>query len=302
MNWYEGLIWGKVIDEFNFQQLHQIMEALIDKWFVEREQPVIVIGYDTRFQSDVSARVCAQLLATKGIKVYLAKSPIPLGSLLLDIHRGQAYGMMITGGPRAIEYNGIRLLYRDGTELTSEEWAIWRKNLKNDPSIELYSIQEAVSAGTITFSPLYDSYLSFLRQTIDCEQIKNSGVRIVFDSLYGSSQGIFKHLLFNENIEEIHEARHSMFGGLTPDLGEENIQHLFLRIRQENKHLGFLYDPEARHWILANGKSGKINKDSTFTTILEKIADKKDLKTLFPNWKRDGILCSLLLLEFILDS
>jgi phosphomannomutase len=305
MKWQDGLIVGKVINEFTFRKLHQIMGVMSHSWMrQERAQSSAVIGFDTRYQSDLSARICAEVLAAKGVRVYLARDSLPLGALLLALSRKQAYGIMVAGGERAVEYNGLRLMQANGLELTQSEWDTWKERISDFEFLEELDFEQAVSDGMIHFPPLLDEYIAFLRETVDCEQIKESRIKIVFDSQYGSAQGVMMRLLFSEGgeIEEIHKARHSMFGGLTPELGEQNIMNLHCTCQVKHKHLGFLYDSEAHNWAYIHAKSGNVKHGRQILPFIEKYAANKGVSSRFPHWRKDGILCSLLYLEVLIQG
>lgn len=81
----------------------------------------VVIAYDTRTNSKLFAEVSAKTLAKNGIKVYLFDSitPTPILSFAVRHFNAQA-GIMITASHNPPEYNGYKVYWDKGSQITSE--------------------------------------------------------------------------------------------------------------------------------------------------------------------------------------
>lgn len=80
--------------------------------------PVVVVGADTRIKSDLFARRTAEVLASRGARVYLAEKPIPvpLVSFATRVLQADA-GICITASHNPSSYNGYKVFGGDGSQL-----------------------------------------------------------------------------------------------------------------------------------------------------------------------------------------
>jgi len=68
--------WRAVIaDEFTFENVSKLAQAVADYIKGVKTDANIVIGYDTRFLSDKFAERCAEVMAANGINVLLSDKP-----------------------------------------------------------------------------------------------------------------------------------------------------------------------------------------------------------------------------------
>ncbi len=89
------------------------------------EERGVVIAYDSRNNSELFARVSAEVLAGAGIRVYIfnALRPTPELSFALR-HLGAIAGINITASHNPKEYNGYKAYWEDGAQLAPEQAAV----------------------------------------------------------------------------------------------------------------------------------------------------------------------------------
>ena len=88
------------------------------------EVPVFVVGYDTRIKSDLFARRTAEVLSSRGAKVYLAAEPIPVPFVSFATRKLSAdAGICITASHNPAAYNGYKVFGADGSQLLEEDAA-----------------------------------------------------------------------------------------------------------------------------------------------------------------------------------
>ena len=66
---------GIIAEDFTFENVRFVAQALADYLDERSEDRRIAIGYDTRFLSDDFARAAAEVLVANGVMVYLSPSP-----------------------------------------------------------------------------------------------------------------------------------------------------------------------------------------------------------------------------------
>jgi phosphoglucomutase len=88
------------------------------KMFPEVKQPSMAIAYDCRNNSDVYARITAEVMSANGIAVYLFESLRPTPELSFAIrYYGCQSGVVITASHNPKEYNGYKAYWNDGGQL-----------------------------------------------------------------------------------------------------------------------------------------------------------------------------------------
>lgn len=294
----DGLLWGSIGNDFSMQEVQQICHLILDNWIMGNSVKAVVVAFDTRYGSEQAAKVCSEVLTSYGLKVILAREPVPIGALYNAMRKEGAMGIMITGGERAVEYNGVRLLPLEGDELSNEEWTRWRKHLGD--SKWALPAREVQTKGLVQSKSLLEEYLEYLLQTIQVEKIKEIQSGIVFDSLYGSAQGIIHSLFQNINhFQEIHSTRHSMFGGLVPSLEGQYLQELITVLHKHKATIGIAWDPEGRNWAYYRGSNGRLMNGSNVRLPIRNYWRETRHQEFEWFMEKDGVLCSLLFLEWL---
>ena len=86
--------------------------------FASLPQISVAIGHDCRNNSDVFARIAAEVFSANGIKVYLFESLRPTPEVSFAIRElGFQSGVMITASHNPKEYNGYKAYWSDGAQM-----------------------------------------------------------------------------------------------------------------------------------------------------------------------------------------
>ena len=207
----------------------------------------VVVAYDTRFLSEKFAAECAKILAFNGIQAYLCTRDVPTPCVSFETVRRKAMGAInFTASHNPPEYNGLKFSTSNGAPALPEvtkgiEREIHAVAAKND-RLDVYEKDELIEE----IDPK-DRYLNELRQKIDTEVIRKSGLRIAIDSLYGTSRDYLDYFLLESGLEVkiIHNYRDPYFGGFSPECNEKNLAELRKIITNEKYDLGLATDGDA---------------------------------------------------------
>lgn len=86
----------------------------------ESDGLAVAIARDTRRDSDVFARVAAEVLAANGILAHVCHDPVPTPMLSFAVRKlGCAAGIVITASHNRAEYNGFKVYGSDGCQITT---------------------------------------------------------------------------------------------------------------------------------------------------------------------------------------
>src|SRR5205823_10391625 len=102
-----------------------------------------------------------------------------------------------------------------------------------------------------------DRYLAELRNKVDVDVIKKSGLRIAIDSLYGTARDYLDCFLLEAGVEVkiIHNFRDPYFGGFSPECNEKNLSDLRNIVSSESYDLGLATDGDADRFGIVDDRN-----------------------------------------------
>ena len=179
----------------------------------------VVIGYDKRFLSEFFARHAAGVMVANGFEVLLTNDATPTPIISYAVVHHQAIGAInITASHNPPTDNGFKVRDSTGGAIAPDGLKII-ENLIPDGMEEVAFIEyeEAEKKGSIKeFDPIPE-YSEHIQKLIDLEPIRNAGLKILVDSMWGNGAGWFSRLLSGGStiVDEIHNSRNPIF----PDMG-----------------------------------------------------------------------------------
>lgn len=244
--------WRAIIgEEFTKANIQKLSKGLALKM---KDEDVgkkgIVLGYDRRFLSKESMRWAAEIFAQEGIKAYLINksSPTPLIMFYIGKHKFH-YGMMITASHNPAIYNGIKVFTyggQDADEFQTKEIENYIKNISEEDVVAM-NYDKALELGLIVeFNPL-NEYIDNIISEIDVESIRNRGLRIALDPMYGVSETSLKTILLTArcDVETIHDRHDTLFGGKLPSPTAATLKSLQNYVIDHNMDIGIATDGDA---------------------------------------------------------
>lgn len=184
---------------------------------VDKKSQGVAIAYDSRHMSPEFAREAALCLAANGIKAYIFESLRPTPELSFAVrHLGCAAGINVTASHNPPEYNGYKVYWEDGAQITPpHDTGIMAevKAISDWNTVRTMDKEEAVKAGLyeVIGQAVDDAYIAELKkQVIHMDAIKEEGknLKIVYTPLHGTgnipARRILKELGF-ENVYVVKE-------------------------------------------------------------------------------------------------
>ena len=207
----------------------------------------VVVAYDTRFLSEKFASEAARILAFNGIQAFLCTRDVPTPCVAFETVRRKAMGAInFTASHNPPEYNGLKFSTANGAPALPEVTEGIEREIhalqERHEKIDVYEKSELIE----TIDPK-DRYLNELRQKVDVDAIRRSGLRIAIDSLYGTSRDYLDYFLLDAGVEVriIHNYRDPYFGGFSPECSEKNLGELRKLVGDDNFDLGLSTDGDA---------------------------------------------------------
>jgi phosphoglucomutase len=273
--------WRGIIGrELTFRRVRIVVQAMIES-LREADDPVelIVIGFDTRLLSEKFAKTAAQLIASNEISAELALRDVPspvVASMVLE--RSAAAGITFTGSHNPPEYNGLKIYTADGI-LAAQKFTDRVEKIfdRLEKTFDDTFVPRAELVGTYDPKP---AYLERLQKIIDWEAIRNSGIKMVVDPLYGSAREYLDHILLENEVEVdvIHNTRDPYFGGYAPDCTSENLSRLRDVMRRTGADLGLSTDGDGDRFGILDHGARMCDSSTALALILDYLARRRGLK------------------------
>ncbi len=238
-------------EDFTKENIQILSKALCDKMKKEGvENTGMVIGYDRRFLSKEAMQWAAMVFAKEGIRVSLINksAPTPLVMYYVMKHK-YYYGMMITASHNPAIYNGVKVFTYGGRD--ADETQTWELeqfiNEVTDIPVEQMDYQEGIEKGLIEEIYPLNEYLDSIIESVDMGKIRDCGLRIALDPMYGVSETSLKTILMTARceVETIHERHDTLFGGKLPAPTENTLRTLQNYVLDRKCDLGIATDGDA---------------------------------------------------------
>ena len=232
----------------------------------------ICISYDCRNHSDEFARITANVMAANGLKVYLFESLRPTPELSYAIRlKGAIAGVMVTASHNPAEYNGYKVFWSDGGQITSpvDKDIVAEVNAISSPAEVKFTPGEGCPEIEMMGSEVDEKYLDdILTLTLGEKEraLYAKDLKIVYTPLHGTGVKLVPMALQRLGFESIfHVAEQDVNDGDFPTVKSPNPEEasaLEMAIAKANEvgaDLVLATDPDAdRMGIAVRDNEGKI--------------------------------------------
>ena len=233
----------------------------------------MVVGYDTRFSSKEFATCAAEVLAGNGIPTLLCKeaSPTPVVSYNVLVHKA-AGAVVITASHNPPEWNGLKFKPDYGGSASSEiadrlEEHVARASAK--PSIRSSSGQTASQSLISEIDPM-PPYIEQIARMVDLNTIRDSGIKVVVDTMHGAGAGYLPMLLQGArgSVTEIRGEVNPAFPGMKqPEPIAENLAVTSELVVKRQADVGIAYDCDADRLGVIDEKGRYLNTLQVFALL-----------------------------------
>lgn len=226
-------IMGPAINQMNMNTVRRATQGLANYIIsLGRQADGVAIGHDTRMNSREFALEAAGCLVANGIQVYLFDQCAPTPEISYAIRQKKAVaGIVITASHNAKEYNGYKVYWDDGGQITPPH----DKNIMAEvDKIENVDTVPVVDKDTLAASELYhvigeemeDAYAAEIQRVVSSlisvsDEEKN--LKIAYTPLHGTGLHPVCKLLKNSGFENVYlEPSQSIQDGTFPTVGYPN--------------------------------------------------------------------------------
>jgi phosphomannomutase len=249
--------WRAIIaQEFTVDNVARVTVAVAE--WVKRNfpnDPHVVVGHDCRFAGGLFAETVTKVLVAKGVKVSLAKGFVSTPMISLGAFKLKAsLGVVLTASHNPPSYNGYKLKGTYGGPLIPEDVQVIEDRIPDAHGMDLSAIdlEKAKADGMVDIVDLETLYVEHVKSNFDLAAIRNSGMKLAFDAMYGAGQNVIPRILPEARL--LHCEYNPSFHGQAPEPIHKNLLEFSELIRSSDISSGLAVDGDADRIGLYNGK------------------------------------------------
>ncbi|MGH9492943.1 MAG: phosphoglucomutase/phosphomannomutase family protein, partial [Terriglobales bacterium] len=252
--------WRAVMaEDFTFANVRRAVTGIAR--YVRSQKPAgarLIVGRDPRFLGETFVSLAAEIMSAHGVTPLVVTDPAPTPAIAFEVRRLHTDGAInFTASHNPPEYNGIKFSTPDGAPALPEVTKRIEAEIAGlDESKPVAASAHAATPEQIDVKP---AYLARLKEIVDLAAIRQAGLKVAFDPLWGAAVGYTDTLLQEAGISvaSVHSYRDVLFGGHAPEPDDHLLADLRQKMQETGAHLGIATDGDADRF-------GIVDQDGTF--------------------------------------
>ncbi len=272
--------WRAVMaEEFTFANVQRALHGIAR--YVSSRKPSgakVMVGRDPRFLGETFCAMAGEILSSYGITPVLIAEPAPTPAISYAVIQSKADGAInFTASHNPPEYNGIKFSTPDGApSLPEVTKAIEREiaGFDENPRVPQVGKVEAQSIDPRAM------YFARLREIVDFDVIRKSGVKIAFDPMWGAARGYSDALLREAGITvgTVHDVRDVLFGGHAPEPDDHLLEDLRHKMREIGAGIGIATDGDADRFGIVDQDGAFIQPNYVIALLFDYLVESRGWK------------------------
>jgi phosphomannomutase len=207
---------GKIADDYTFDNVRRCARGFADYLLKKGyKDEWVIIGHDKRFASEFFAAAVAEVLAAAGLRAYLTDGATPTPVIAFSVLARKAVGAVnITASHNPATDNGFKVRDQHGGAIDPEGLKEIESFIpETAEAVQRIPIAEAETQGRVVRFDPAPAYIEQIHHLIDLQPIKDAGLKIMVEPMWGNGAGWFPRLLSGgkTSIHEIHNVRNPIF-------------------------------------------------------------------------------------------
>lgn len=290
---------GRIAEDYTFDNVRRCAHGFASYLRAQgKGGERIIVGHDQRFGSEHFAVAAAEVLAAHGFRALVTQgaTPTPVISYAVVAQKAAA-AVNITASHNPPADNGFKVRDEHGGAIAPEGLVEIEQRIPAAGGARRISFQEGKEQGLIEYFDPAPAYLEQLARLIDVRPIRDAGLTVVVDAMWGNGAGWFPRLLGGgkTRIVEIHAGRNPIFPDMSrPEPIPPNIDVALSKVRRVRADVAIINDGDAdrvgvgdehgrfvnqlqvyallaMYFLEVRGERGPIVKTLSTTSMLEKL-------------------------------
>lgn len=237
--------WRAIIaDGYTVENLTRVTQATA-AWLKQNyTNPSAMVGFDCRFNGPLFRNVVANVLAQEGIQVFISPGYVSTPMVSLSVLKRQVdAGVVITASHNPPEYSGFKIKGHFGGSALPDTIAEIESCLPAEAGDYPDQLDALIEAGKVEYFDMEAVYLNHLKSNFDLHLIRDSGLAIGYDAMYGAGMDVFRKAFPKASL--IHADYNPSFRGTPPEPIEKNLGEFRELILAQGLAIGLATDGDA---------------------------------------------------------
>jgi len=291
---------GVIAEDYTFDNVRRCAQGFAN-YLIEtgKQGQAVIVGHDKRFAGEHFAAAAAEVLAANGFKAWLTEDATPTPVISYAVVDKKAAGAVnITASHNPPADNGFKVRDENGGAIDPEGLKQIEALIPGEVGdVKRKTYKAAEADGSILKFDASIAYTEHLKDLIDLEPLKEAGLTVMVDAMWGNGAGWFPRLLAGgkTKVIEIHNQRNPIFPEMkrpepiqpNVDVGLQatidNLADVLLITDGDADRVGFgdengqfidqlrAYALLAYYLLEVRGERGPIVKTLSTTTMLNKL-------------------------------
>jgi phosphomannomutase len=290
---------GRIAEDYTFENVRRCAQGFA-AYLLEhgKRGERVVVGHDRRFGSEHFAVAAAEVLAAHGFRALITQGATPTPAISYSVVAQEAAAAVnITASHNPATDNGFKVRDEHGGAIAPEGLVEIERRIPPADGVRRLALQEGQARGLIQYFDPVPAYLEQLVRLIDVRPIRDAGLTVVVDAMWGNGAGWFPRLLGGgkTRIVEIHAERNPLFPEMSrPEPIPPNIDVGLAKVRRIKADVAIINDGDAdrlgvgdeqgrfvnqlqvyallaMYFLEVRGERGPIVKTLSTTSMLEKL-------------------------------
>ena len=309
---------GRIADEYTFANLRRCAQGFASYLKANNQTDSdatnsgatissVVVGHDRRFLAEDFAAAAAEVLAGNGFKVYLTDTATPTPVISFSVgNTGSVAAVNLTASHNPPEDCGFKVRDEHGGAIAPaglDQIESLIPAAGDVAAIKSVPLADALKDGSVVYFDAKPAYMKRVAELIDVQPIKDAGLKVVVDNMWGNGAGWLTEILAGGKTEiiEVHAERNPIFPEMSrPEPIPPNVDAGLAVGKAEGADCVCIMDGDAdrcgfgdengefvdqlrvygllAYYLLAiKGKRGPIVKTLSTTTMLDKLGKLYDV-------------------------
>jgi phosphomannomutase len=241
---------GRIAEDYTFDNVRRCAQGFASYLITQGETDErVVVGYDKRFAAEYFAAAAAEVMAANGFQVWLTDTSTPTPVISYSIvERKAAAAINITASHNPPWDCGFKVRDKHGAAVAPDGLKEIEALIPPIGDVKRMELEKARSEGRVEVWDPAPAYLALIGKLVEIEPIKEAGLDILVEPMWGNGIGWFPRILAGgtTRVTEIHNERRPLFPEMTrPEPIPPNVDVALRRTVEQGADVCLILDGDA---------------------------------------------------------
>jgi phosphomannomutase len=263
---------GRVAEDYTFDNVRRCAQGFASYLQAQgKAGEKIVVGHDKRFSGEFFAAAVAEVLAANGFQVWLTDGAAPTPVISYSVIAQRAAGAVnVTASHNPPTDNGFKVRDEHGGAIAPDGLRQIEDLIPPIESVHRLDLDDALAQGSVIYFDPAPASLAQVARLIDVQPIKDAGLTILVDAMWGNGAGWFPRILGGgkTRIVEIHAGRNPLFPEMSrPEPIPPNVDVGLAKVREIGADVAIINDGDADRVGIGDEQGGFINQLQVYALL-----------------------------------